>query len=150
MTLGTLVVEAATRSGLLITARLALEQNREVMAVPGSPVDPRAAGTNGLLKQGARIVTEPGDVLDALGPDWRQPSAPSRPAREPDMADCPAPDPAEGERDRILEALGPAPVEIDEIVRFTGLPARLVQIVLLELDLAGRIERHPGGRVSLT
>jgi DNA processing protein len=149
MALATIVVEAAQRSGSLITARLALEQNREVFAVPGSPLDPRAAGSNNLIKQGARIVTEVGDVIEAVAPLLGQP-----PARPPGVLSAPvaaepAAEPADSERAKIVEALGPTPIEIDEIIRFTGLPARTVHVVLLELDLAGRIERHAGQRVSL-
>jgi DNA processing protein len=148
MSLATVVVEAAERSGSLITARLALEQNREVLAVPGSPLDPRATGSNNLLKQGARLVTEARDVIEALTPILEHP-----PAIDPSLFKAPAPEepaePAEDERSRILEALGPTPVEVDEIIRFTGLPTRIVHVILLELELAGRIERHPGQRVSL-
>ena len=145
----TIVVEAAERSGSLITARLALEQNREVLAVPGSPLDPRAAGSNNLLKQGARIVTEARDVIEAVAPmlEREPPSEPSL-FRAPTIIE-PPPEPAEDDRARIIEALGPTPVQIDEIIRFTGLPARVVHVILLELDLAGRIERHSGQRVSL-
>jgi DNA processing protein len=146
-TLATIVVEAAERSGPLITARLALEQNREVLAVPGSPLDPRAAGANRLIKQGARLVTEAADVLEAIAP-LMQREPPPRRAEEPETME-PVPEPADDDRSRVHEALGPTPVEIDEIVRFTGVPARTVQVILLELDLAGRLERHPGSRVSL-
>ena len=149
MALATIVVEAAERSGSLITARLALEQNREVLAVPGSPLDPRAAGSNNLLKQGARLVTEVRDVIDAVAPMLERarlepPSVFSAP-----LSGEPTPEPAEDDRARIIEALGPTPIEIDEIIRFTGIPARIVHVILLELDLAGRVERHPGQRVSL-
>ena len=149
MTLATVVVEAAERSGSLITARLALEQNREVLAVPGSPLDPRAAGSNRLLKQGARLVTEARDVVEAVAPMLERapdvdpglfaPPSPAGPEMEPD----------DSTRAKVVEALGPTPVEIDEIIRFTGLPARAVHVVLLELELAGRLERHPGQRVTL-
>jgi DNA processing protein len=149
MALAVIVVEAAERSGSLITARLALEQNREVLAVPGSPLDPRAAGSNNLLKQGARLVTDARDVIEAVSPLLEHP-----PTLDANAFSAPVPpgipaEPAETERDRIVEALGPTPVEIDEIIRFTGLSARVVQVILLELDLAGRIERHTGQRVSL-
>jgi DNA processing protein len=149
MALAVIVVEAAERSGSLITARLALEQNREVLAVPGSPLDPRAAGSNNLLKQGARLVTDARDVIEAVSPLLEHPLT-----LEANAFSAPAPpgipaEPAESERDRIIEALGPTPVEIDEIIRFTGLSARVVQVIVLELDLAGRIERHTGQRVSL-
>jgi DNA processing protein len=150
MALATIVVEAAQRSGSLITARMALEQNREVFAVPGSPLDPRAAGSNNLIKQGARIVTDASDVIEAVTPMLAHPPAepPSILRAPPEEAVGAQPD--DSDRARVLEALGPTPVEIDEIIRFTGLPARTVLVVLLELDLAGRVERHPGQRVSLT
>jgi DNA processing protein len=149
LSLATVVVEAAERSGSLITARLALEQNREVLAVPGSPLDPRAAGSNNLIKQGARLVTDVRDVLDAVAPMLDRPPAPpemifSAPAADPRQSD-----PAESERAVVVEAMGPTPVEVDEIIRFTGVPARFVHVILLELELAGRIERHTGQRVSL-
>jgi DNA processing protein len=117
--------------------------------VPGSPLDPRAAGSNNLLKQGARIVTEARDVIEAVAPmlEREPPSEPSL-FRAPAITE-PPPEPAEDDRARIIEALGPTPVQIDEIIRFTGLPARVVHVILLELDLAGRIERHSGQRVSL-
>jgi DNA processing protein len=159
--MGVLIVEASRRSGTLITARMAGEQGREVFAVPGHPLDPRAEGTNGLLKSGATLVTEPGDILSALGPQISGPSAaPSRhpAAREPETSavrpvpPAPAPDPPdlpEAGRARLLEALGPAPVDIDELARATGLAPRALQIALLELALAGRIERHGHQLVSL-
>jgi DNA processing protein len=128
---------------------MALEQNREVLAVPGSPLDPRAIGSNNLIKEGARIVTEARDVIEAVAPILgRLPPAPPS-AFEAPTAGAPAAEPAAGERELVIEALGPTPIEIDEIIRFTGVPVRTVQVVLLELDLAGRIERHPGNRVSL-
>jgi DNA processing protein len=150
MALATIVVEAAERSGSLITARRALEQNREVFAVPGSPLDPRAAGSNDLIKQGARIVTNVADVVDTVRPMLAtnvviaRPNSFSAPAPEETVAE-----PVEDNRGSVIEALGPTPVEIDDVIRFTGLPARLVHIVLLELDLAGRVERHAGQRISL-
>ncbi|MET0922239.1 MAG: DNA-processing protein DprA [Xanthobacteraceae bacterium] len=145
---GVVVVEAAARSGSLITARLAAEQGREVFAVPGSPLDPRAAGSNGLLKQGATLVTEAADVIDVLRPILGQPAAPS-PAEEPEGAPPPAGEPGAGERARIVSLLGPTPVTIDDLVRLSGSSPAIVRTVLLELDLAGRIERHGGGLVSL-
>ncbi len=148
MALAVVVVEAAERSGSLITARLALEQNREVLAVPGSPLDPRAAGANNLIKQGARMVTAVEDVIETVAPMLVRPPEPPAVLAAP-IASEPPPEPDPDERARIVEALGPTPVEIDEIIRFTGLPARTVLVVLLELDIAGRIERHSGQRVSL-
>jgi DNA processing protein len=148
ISLATVVVEAAERSGSLITARLALEQNREVFAVPGSPLDPRAAGSNSLLKQGARLATEAADIIDAIAPLVATPMQPLNSFRAAPSSE-PVLEPAEDDRAVIVEALGPTPVEVDEIIRFTGRSARTVHVVLLELELAGRIERHVGQRVSL-
>jgi len=145
---GLLVVEAAYRSGSLISARLANEMGRLVFAIPGSPLDPRAEGTNKLLKDGAILVTETQDILAAVAPLVGQPLTSAGTMEEPpDLSTVP--DPGESERDLILEALGSAPVGIDEIIHHTGLAPAQVFLVLLELDLAGRIERHPGGAVSL-
>ena len=142
-----LIVEAARRSGSLVTARLAAEQGREVFAVPGHPLDPRAEGTNKLLKSGATLVTEPEDLLSALTPLTRTPAWQLREEPEPP---APASSPlSQSDRERIVAALGPAPVDIDSLVRGTGLSIRSVNIVLVELALAGRIERHGGGLVSL-
>jgi DNA processing protein len=148
LAVATVIVEAAERSGSLITARLALEQNREVMAVPGSPLDPRAAGSNRLLKQGARLVTEARDVLEGIGPMLGQAPAVQSPAGLSETVALDGAGPPDSDRDHVYEALGPTPVEVDEIIRFTQLPARIVHIALLEFELAGRIERHPGQRVS--
>ncbi len=151
LSLGVLVVEAARRSGSLVTARLAAEQGREVFAVPGHPLDPRAEGTNRLLKSGATFVTEPDDVLSALAPLTRQPP---RGLREDPELEVPGARPAppnltDDDRGRVLSALGPAPIDIDSLVRSTGLSTRCVQVALLELALARRIERHGGGLISL-
>ena len=151
--LGVLIVEAARRSGTLITARMAAEQGREVFAVPGHPLDPRAEGTNRLLKTGATLATDPEDVIEALAPMLREPPAPGVPsAREPTVGNAAADMPTgtgTGDRERLLAALGPAPVDIDELARATGLPVRVIQIALIELALAGRIERHGHQLVSL-
>jgi DNA processing protein len=146
LSLAVVVVEAAQRSGSLITARRAADQGRLVFAVPGSPLDPRAGGTNLLIKEGATIVTAVDDIIGEITPMMaREPGAPVPIVADRDTAI----DAADGDRDRIVEALGQAPVEIDEIVRFTGLTPAVVHLVLLELDLAGRIERIAGGRVAL-
>jgi DNA processing protein len=147
---GVVVIEAAQRSGSLITARMALEQGREVFAVPGSPLDPRCEGSNNLLKQGAAPVTEAADVTSALRPIFEQPLQLS--AQEPDHPIAPsAPgEPGHDQRDRLLTLLGPTPVGIDDLIRLSGLPPAIVRSVLLELELAGRLERHGGGLVSLT
>ena len=149
LSLGVVIVEAARRSGSLVTARLAAEQGREVFAIPGHPLDPRAEGTNKLLKSGATLVTEPEDVLSALTPLTRAPArAAARGARSRRSHQRPAAL-ASTTATRIVAALGPAPVDIDSLVRGTGLSIRSVQIALMELALAGRIERHGGGMVSL-
>ncbi len=151
ISLGVVVIEAATRSGSLITARLAGEFGRLVFAVPGSPLDPRCEGTNGLLKDGAMIVTTPNDIVDALRPLAEPDLFRPRPSEAPVERSKPfsAP-PADAERDHIVDALGPTPVEIEDIVRHTGLPISSIHSVLLELDMAGRLHRHPGGLVSLS
>jgi DNA processing protein len=142
------VVEAALRSGSLITARYAGDYGRLVFAVPGSPLDPRAAGANGLIKDGASLVTEAGDVLEALAPLSGLPGPKGDSFAEPPDFDA-APPPDESDRSRVVEALGPTPVEIDELIRHTGVHPAQLFMILLELDLAGRLERHPGGNVSL-
>lgn len=149
ISLGVVVVEAATRSGSLITARLAGEFGRLVFAVPGSPLDPRCHGTNGLLKDGAMIVTAPDDIIEALAPISQLDLFSAPVAEEPDRGGVSMMPPDESDRSRITDALGPTPVEIDDIIRHTGLPASSVYLVLLELDIAGRLHRHPGGLVSL-
>ena len=143
---GTVVVEAAPRSGSLITARYATEFGRDVMAVPGSPLDPRAQGCNQLIREGATLIQNAEDVLETIRPfalrplaqkglDYRAPAA--------------SPDTSEAERRIVADLLSPTPVSVDEIIRQSGLPPAAVQTVLLELELAGRLERHAGGRVSL-
>lgn len=143
---GTVVVEAAPRSGSLITARLAAEAGREVMAVPGSPLDPRAQGCNRLIRDGASLVQDADDVVACLSPiddRMEQRLAETRSAHpEPFLHD-------ERASAAIEELLGPVPVAVDELVRQSGIAAGQVQLTLLELDLAGRLERHAGGRVSL-
>lgn len=143
MSLGVVVVEAAERSGSLISARMAGEQGREVMAVPGSPLDPRAAGTNGLLHQGATLVRHAGDVLDVLSSlDRRQVSAP--PPR-PFEFDPEAIEPDESDLRRVREALSPHPMPIDEIARASDLTAARCAAILLELEIAGDAQTLPGG-----
>ncbi|MBB3346628.1 DNA-processing protein DprA [Sphingomonas sp. BK069] len=146
LALGTLVVEAAPRSGSLISARLAGEQGREVMAVPGHPSDPRARGGNALIRDGATLVQDAADVLEQLRP--LDPRALPRPVAPWESVSEAAADYGDAERARVESLLAAAPVATDELVRQSALPAALVQDVLLELELAGRLERHPGGRVS--
>ena len=151
ISLGVVVVEAAVRSGSLITARMAGEFGRLVFAVPGSPLDPRCHGTNGLLKDGAMIVTSPEDVVEALAPlsqpDLFSPPSAEEPKREGGRMSLP---PDEADRSLVIDALGPTPVEVDDIIRHTGLSASAVYLVLLELDMAGRLHRHAGGLVSIS
>jgi DNA processing protein len=142
--MGTVVVEAAPRSGSLITARLAAEAGREVMAVPGSPLDPRAQGCNQLIRDGATLVQHARDVIEVLAP-----SALGRVAEPPAPFAPSADDAGEGQREAIVGLLGASAVAVDEVVRQSGASPAEVQLVLLELDLAGRLERHAGGKVSL-
>jgi DNA processing protein len=134
LALGVVIVEAAKRSGSLITARLALEQGREVFAVPGSPLDPRAEGTNSLIKQGATPVTETADIVAVLEPIMGM----ALTAREPEPTNGDRPydvDPAADERARIVALLSPAPVQVDDLVRLAKSSPRVVRLVLLELEL---------------
>jgi DNA processing protein len=146
LALGVVIVEAAKRSGSLITARMALEQGREVFAVPGSPLDPRSEGTNSLLKQGATLVTEAADIISVLEPIMGQADLI---VREPEASPSSGPEPDASERSRIITLLGPTPVAIDDLIRLAGCAPAAVRVVLLELELAGRIERHGGAMVSL-
>jgi DNA processing protein len=145
---GVVVVEAAEGSGSLITANYALEQGREIFAVPGSPLDPRARGTNRLLREGATLTETAQDVLAVLRPmlgrsfDDPAGGTPSAPAASASEAE------ADRIRAAVEEALGPSPVQVDELVRLCGAPASVVAIILLELELAGRVTRHPGNGVS--
>src|SRR5882672_7454614 len=149
LSLGVLVVEAALQSGSLITARLALEQGRDVLAVPGSPLDPRCNGTNNLLRQGAILAEGAADVIAALAGMSGLAGPASEPQNGWQLSEI-TPDLPSGDALRTVhELLGPAPVMVDELVRQCHLSAPAVRAVLLELELAGRLERHPGNRVSL-
>jgi len=154
LALGTVVIEAARRSGSLITARLALEQNREVFCVPGSPMDPRAAGTNKLIQEGAKLVTCAADIVEEL--EAGRLHKPDLFALEQENSfehgeEIPAVEQevSVGERLRVIDALSVTPTPVDELVIASGLSAAQVQTVLLELDLAGRIERASGQLVAL-
>lgn len=140
------VMEAAFRSGSLITARMAAEQGREVFAVPGSPLDPRAAGANALLKQGAHVLTDASDITEAVAPMLERP--PPLPAFEPDATDF-AHEPDDNARTRIVSLLSPTPVSLDDLARLSGAGLPALRAVLLELELAGRLEWHRNGMVSL-
>jgi DNA processing protein len=144
---GTVVIEAAPQSGSLITARLAAEAGREVMAVPGSPIDPRAQGCNQLIRDGATLIQSAADVLECISNFHGKVASPAktsdyRPARAsieagPDIVPM------------VEQLLGHSPVPVDEIVRLSGADPGSVQMALLELDLAGRLDRHAGNKVSL-
>ena len=148
---GTIVIEAAKRSGSLISARLALEQNREVFAVPGSPLDPRAQGTNGLIRQGATLTESAKDVIKVIAPLLERSLFEDRELDEPEEFDGATYDPevACSVRDDIVSLLSMSPVEIDDLIRESGHPPGTVLSILLELELAGRLQRHPGQMVSL-
>ena len=160
MARGVVVVEAAAKSGSLITARFALEQGREVFAVPGSPLDPRSRGCNDLLRNGATLAETAADILTQLGPLLqREIPAPRALARQmqprlPLMTATPIlparPQISEDAAlELLVEKLSPTPVAVDELVRQCHLSAASIATLLLELELAGRIERHPGNLVSL-
>ncbi|HVR91641.1 MAG TPA: DNA-processing protein DprA [Novosphingobium sp.] len=146
LAVGTLVVEAAPKSGSLITARLAGEAGREVMAIPGSPLDSRARGCNQLIRDGAVLVQSPEDVIELLSGFDGNPrsrfreAAPGYFTDDDELADAPA---------DIAGLLTTVPIAIDELIRQSAEPAAAVQLALLELELAGRLVRHAAGRVSL-
>ena len=142
------MVEAAPQSGSLITARLAAEAGREVLAVPGSPLHPRAQGCNQLIRDGATLVQNAADVLESIGTLGRDLRAPSAPYEG--LTRVLPQSTGDEIRIRVEELLGPSPAPVDEIVRLSGAEPGEVQLVLLELDLAGRLDRHAGNKVSLS
>lgn len=143
--LGVVVTEAAQRSGSLITARLAGEQGREILAVPGSPLDPRCRGSNNLIRQGATLVEDVDDILDVVRPLSEHIEEPERPDKIHVSIDTQTSDAA---RNQIIELLGPSPVTIDELIAQTHYPPSVVHMVIIELELAGRLIRDQIG-VSL-
>lgn len=145
LSLGVVVVEATPKSGSLITARLAGEQGRHVMAIPGSPLEPRAQGCNDLIRNGATLVTSAAEVLECLSPLTGQMVLP--PAAMAESCDDGEPDDAA--RNAVLALLSVTPVPIDDLIRWSDVPPGQVAFVLLELELAGRLVRHAGNRVSL-
>jgi DNA processing protein len=153
LSLGIVVVEAAARSGSLITARFALDQGREVFAVPGSPLDPRCRGTNDLIRSGATLTESVDDILPQLPGGFDAPAGGRGAARmTPSWAPAATPGGSEARdsaQDQIVERLGPTPVAVDELVRQCHVSPATVVTILLELELAGRLERHPGNQVSL-
>jgi len=156
LSLGLIVVEAAERSGSLISARMAGDMGRTVFAVPGSPLDPRARGTNLLLKQGATLVTEANDVIEMLRPLAGSSAYPTDMPTQPDLLSPAMEEPesyqpiaTEEQRDIVIDALGPVPTDIDTLVRHTGLDTGAIQLILLELDLAGRLHRYARNQAAL-
>ncbi len=147
---GVIVVEATARSGSLITARFAADQGREVFAVPGSPQDARAAGPNQLIKDGAVLTRDAGDVLEVLRELLRRPMTEPPGRRFQGPPPGPMPDEADllAARRLVTEALSMTPVTVDEIIRQCQLSPSVVSMIVLEMELAGRLERHPGNRVS--
>jgi DNA processing protein len=143
---GTVVVEGAPKSGSLITARIAAELGREVMAVPGSPLDPRAGGCNQLIREGATLVRDAADVLEALSTLSGEARVPFALAEPTTPLPLTTPDTA---RTTVLALLSPTPVPVDDLVRQSALPAAQVASVLLDLELEGAIVRHAGARVAL-
>lgn len=148
LSLGVLVVEAAMRSGTLISARLAGELGRLLFAVPGSPLDAKFAGCNALIKDGATLVTEPGDILSALAPLDARALRPTGLFEEPLEAER-FEEPRDEDRARLLRSMSTTPISLDDLVAHAEVEWSAAQVVLLELDLAGRLERHSGGRLSL-
>lgn len=143
---GVVVIEAALQSGSLITARTALEQGREVFAVPGSPLDPRATGTNNLIKQGATLIQNATDILEHLPREFCL-TEPARDSFTAAPSTAPAPQELEKIRDQVIDCIGVSPTEVDELIRECHCSAAAITVVLLELELAGQIQRLPGNRV---
>ena len=149
MARGVLVVEATQKSGSLITARFAAEQNREVFAVPGSPLDPRTQGANQLIKEGAHLVQSAADIIEILSGLFQSNLGEDQVVENIEENDAaPAPGDVEAGRDTIKKLLGPTPIAVDELIRRCQMSLAVVSTVLLELELAGRLERHPGNQVS--
>ena len=146
---GVLVVEAALRSGSLITARNAGEQGRDVFAVPGSPLDPRHRGTNDLLRQGAALVETADDILEVMNGSLFTSGQSAQPAPETAPHEHHEGDGFSNARHQLLEKLSATPIDVDELIRQCGLTPGLVLTILLELEIAGRLERHAGNRVAL-
>ncbi len=152
LALGVVVIEAAERSGSLITARFALEQGREVFAVPGSPMDPRCRGSNRLIRQGAILVQDADEVVEIIEPMITQPglwegAVSMMQADAGAMSQVPESD---QERQQLISLLGPTAVGVDDLIRLSELTPAVVITILLELELAGRLDRHAGNRVSIS
>ncbi len=149
LSLGTLVVEAALRSGSLITARMAGEQGRDVYAVPGSPLDPRAKGTNNLIRNGAQMVENAEDIIEAIETLHQHAFMEPTLTLFDDTGAGTFEQPDDELQNKIVDELTTTPIAIDDIIRETGLPTQVFLSCLLELELAGRISRHFGNKISL-
>jgi DNA processing protein len=152
LALGVVVIEAAERSGSLITARFALEQGREVFAVPGSPMDPRCRGSNRLIRQGAMLIQDADEVVEVIEPMVRQPAM-GESVLSPLKGDAETISQvldSDHDRRRLTGLLGPTAVGVDELIRLSELTPAVVITILLELELAGRLDRHAGNRVSIS
>ena len=148
LSLATVIIEAPVRSGAMITARTAAEQGRLVCAVPGSPIDPRARGANRLLRDGATLVENSEDILREIAPLVQRGLAePQRPFT-PIPSD--APQAEMSDYDALVALLGPTAVPLDDVIRLSGKPASLVNVILTDLEIAGRVHRDFGNRISLT
>jgi DNA processing protein len=146
---GIAVVEATIKSGSLITARMAAEQGRDVYAIPGHPFDPRAAGPNKLIQDGATLVLDAGDILQNLADFSGSRQTLSEPPQYQWQPEDLSENDAEAVREIILQNLSSTPVTVDELVRTCHLTIPAAQMILLELEIAGRIQRLPGNRVVL-
>ena len=149
MSEGVIVIEANLKSGSLITAKEALSQGREVFAVPGSPLDPRAGGPNALIQDGATLVAKTQDVTDVLENNQSFHLSDTLDPDDYELDHIPAQKEIDCARTLVLENLSPEMIEIDDLIRATKLDARLVHIVLTQLELAGRIEHFTGNRIAL-
>ena len=157
LSLGVVVVEASLKSGSLITARFALEQNREIFAVPGFPLDPRCQGTNKLIRQGAHLIESVNDIVTNL-PQYEE-FIKKEESLFKDFAELDVDfktintkyvkEPSEKERTLVISLLSAVPIDFDYLERETKLPLPILYTIILELELAGRVERHYGNRVSL-
>ncbi len=144
---GTVVIEAAPKSGSLITARLAAEAGREVMAIPGSPLDPRSRGCNQLIREGATLVQSAAEIVELISPLDNRMLAPA--AKFEPSTNISSDEGSNAERSAVIDLMGMTYVSIDELVRQSGSSTATVQMVLLEFELAGKLERGAGGKVRL-
>ncbi len=145
-----MIIEATQRSGSLITSRFAAEQNWEVFALPGSPLDPRAKGTNDLIRQGAHLVDSAEEIIQHLNDAYRSRLKEPEPfviiqLINTELSD----DDVRDAREALIKFLNTTPVTVDEVIRRCQMSPAAVSTVLLQLELANRLERHPGGKVSL-